>query len=85
MAMTLVGARPAPGRELWESDCLPFLDHVLSPLDLCRRQDASQHGSMIKATRLFLTTAEGDAASLPAPASFGDTPVIVVDLNSEEV
>ena len=84
MALALARARRAATSRSWETDCLPFLDHILSPLELCRRSDTAQQRSMVKATRLFLTTVQDTLAALPDPATFGDIPVIVLDQSTGE-
>jgi hypothetical protein len=84
MALALASARRAATSHSWETDCLPFLDHILSPLELCRRHDTAQQRSMMKATRLFLTTVQDNLDALPDAATFGDIPVIVLDQSTGE-
>ena len=82
--MALAGARRAATSHSWESDCQPFLDHLISPLEMCRRHDMAQQRSMMKATRLFLTTLQATLDTLPDPATLGDIPVLVLDSSTGE-
>jgi hypothetical protein len=82
MARAIVGARSASTLwragdvAAWERSCLPFLEHLLSPSVLCPPDDPSTLQHMLVATRLFLTTVDAAASTLPAAGSFGPEPVL---------
>ena len=82
MAALLVGARRAEvlwaaGRtQEWESACIGFLRHLLSPMDICPRGDTLCCERMVAASHIFITHVDCDGLLLPDVSTYGDPPVI---------
>jgi hypothetical protein len=60
----------------WEAACRPFLRHLLSPTLVCPKHDELARRNILDVTRLFLTTLDAAAASLPDAATYGGVPVL---------
>jgi hypothetical protein len=66
--------------EAWRSAAAPFLQHLLSPTDLCDKHNPQQHRDILRATSILLSYQDG-AAVLPLVQDFGAPPRIPVGVD----